>query len=160
MSHPSLGLPPLDETSGYPADADALRRAGPRVAARALEAAVAIDPTVRDRYDEPRLRELLADLEAMVNLLATSIAANDADLMARWAEMVAVRYRKRRVPMDDVVSLCEGLRRSVPAVVAPPAMAAVDAALDATIVVLRWHRRLAGDARKRNPLVAFIYKGA
>jgi hypothetical protein len=39
-------------------------------------------------------------------------------------------------------------------------MPAVDAALDASIEVLLWHRRLAGDARKRNPLIAFIYKGA
>ena len=44
--------------------------------------------------------------------------------------------------------------------VTPDAMAAVDAALDATIKVLLWHRRLAGDARKRHPLLAFIYKGA
>jgi hypothetical protein len=160
VSHPSLGLPPRDETSGYPADAAALRRAGARIATRALEAAAALDPTFRDRYNELQLRELLADLEAMVNLLATSIAANDPDLVARWADMVAVRYRKRRVPMDDVITLCEGLRRSAPAVVTPSAMEAVDAALDAAIVVFRWYRRLAGDARKRNPLLAFIYKGA
>jgi hypothetical protein len=28
------------------------------------------------------------------------------------------------------------------------------------VAALRWHRRLAGDARKRNPVIAFIYKGA
>ena len=39
-------------------------------------------------------------------------------------------------------------------------MAALDAAIDAAIAVFKWHRRLAGDARKRNPLLAFIYKGA
>jgi len=90
----------------------------------------------------------------------TSVASGDPVPMARWAEAVAVRYRKRRVPMDDVVSLCEGLRRASAAVVTPTAMPAVDAALDASIAVLRWHRRLAGDARKRNPLIDFIYKGA
>ena len=34
-----------------------------------------------------------------------------------------------------------------------------DAALDAAIEVFRFHRRLAGDARKRNPILAAIYKG-
>ena len=35
-----------------------------------------------------------------------------------------------------------------------------DAALDEAIAVFSWHRRLAGDARKRNPILAAIYKGA
>lgn len=160
MSHPSLGLPPRDESAGQPADAAALRTAGPRIAVRALEAAMGLDPTFRDRYDELQLRELLADLESIVGRLATSVATADAGLMARWAEMVSVRYRKRGVPMDDVVTLCEGLRRTVRTVVTPAAAPAIDAGIDAAIAVLRWHRRLAGDARKRNPLLAFIYRGA
>jgi hypothetical protein len=153
-------MPPADFNAGHPADASGLRAARQRVAARALEAAVGSDPTLRDRHDDLALRELLADLEAMVDILATALATGDPIPMARWAEAVAVRYRKRRVPMDDVVSLCEGLRRASAAVVTPTAMPAVDAALDASIAVLLWHRRLAGDARKRNPLIAFIYKGA
>ena len=160
MTHPSLGLPPADLNAGHPADASALRQARQRVAARALEAAVGNDATLRERYDDLALRELLADLEAMVDILATSVATADPVPMARWAEAVAVRYRKRGVPMDDVVALCEGLRRASAAVVTPSAMPAVDSALDASIVVLRWHRRLAGDARKRNPIIDFIYKGA
>lgn len=160
MSHPTLGLPPRDLSAGHPADAAALRAAEARVAARALEGAVALDPGFRDRYDELALRGLLADLGAIVDVLATSVASADARLMARWAEMVAVRYRKRSVPMDDVITLCEGLRRAVTSAVTPAAMPAVDAALDAAIVGFRWHRRLAGDARKRNALLAFIYKGA
>jgi hypothetical protein len=160
VSHPSLGMPPRDLGAGHPAAAATLRAAAPRVAARALEALVGADPTVRDRYDEVRLRELLADLEAMVDILAASVAAGDSAPMARWAESVAVRFRKRAVPMDDVVAMCEGLRRASAAAVTPDAMPAVDAALDATIEVLLWHRRLAGDARKRHPLLAFIYKGA
>ena len=159
MSHPSLGLPPLDETAGHPAEAAALRAATERVAGRALEAAVAADSTFRDRYDEVRLRELLADLQAFVGRLATAIAANDTSVMSGWAETVAVRYRKRSVPMDDVIALCEGLRRAIRGVVEPAALPSADAALDAAIKVFRWHRRLAGD-HKRHPLVAFIYKGA
>jgi hypothetical protein len=34
------------------------------------------------------------------------------------------------------------------------------AAIDAGIAQMRWNRRIAGDARKRNRLLAAIYKGA
>jgi hypothetical protein len=160
VSHPSLGRPPRDLTAGHPADASALRAADARVAARTLEAAIGADPTFRERYDELALRQLLADLAALVDRLATAIAANDPGHMATWAEMVAVRFRKRGVPMDDLIALCEAVRRTVPSAVTPAAMPVVDASLDAAIRVFRWHRRLAGDARKRNPLAAFLYKGA
>jgi hypothetical protein len=160
VSHPSLGRPPLDLTAGNPAAGAAMRSATNRVAARALEAAVGLDPTFRDRYDDLRLRELLADLQAFIGRLATAVAANDTRVMAGWAEQVAVRYRKRAVPMDDVITLCEGLRRAARAVVEPDALPSVDASLDAAIAIFVWHRRLAGDARKRHPLLAFIYKGA
>jgi hypothetical protein len=160
VSHPSLGRPPLDESAGHPKDAAALRAAVTRVAARALEAAVAADPTFRDRHDELRLRELLADLQAFANRLALAIASAEPGVMTSWAETVAVRYRKRAVAMDDVIALCEGLRRSVRGVVQPDALPVADASLDAAITVFRYHRRLAGDARKRHPLIAFLYKGA
>ena len=42
----------------------------------------------------------------------------------------------------------------------PVEQALADAALDAGIAVCRRYRRIAGDARKRNPILAFIYKGA
>jgi hypothetical protein len=80
--------------------------------------------------------------------------------MANFAEMVAVRYRKRAVPMDDVVTLCEGLRRSAGAVLPSAVAPIVDPAIDEGIRVFHWHRRIAGDARKRNPLLAFLYRGA
>jgi hypothetical protein len=80
--------------------------------------------------------------------------------MATFADLVAVRYRKRKISMDDVVTLCEGLRRAAVAAVEPSAEPAIDAAIDAAIEVFKWHRRLAGDARKRNSLLSFIYKGA
>ena len=62
--------------------------------------------------------------------------------------------------MDDLVTVCEGLRRAAVAAVEPSAEPAIDAAIDAGIAVFKWHRRLAGDARKRHPLLSFIYKGA
>jgi hypothetical protein len=160
VSHPSLGLPPRDLRAGAP-DAAALLTAGrSRIAGRALEAAVEIDPTIGDRYDETGLRALLADLGAFIDRLAIAVGAADPAVMANFAEMVAVRYRKRAVPMDDVATLMEGLRRSAAAALPPAGGEAVNPGIDEAIRVLKWHRRLAGDARKRNPLVAFIYRGA
>ena len=39
-------------------------------------------------------------------------------------------------------------------------MPAVDTAVTAMIDRFKWHRRLAGDGRKRNRILAAIYKGA
>lgn len=160
MSHPSLGLPPRDLSAGDPAAAAALQSGGARLRARAMAAALDIDPTLRDRHDDLVRESLLADLEAFVDKLGVAVASGEPRAMATFADLVAVRYRKRKISMDDVVTLCEGLRRAAAAAVEPDAQPAVDAAIDAGIAVFKWHRRLAGDARKRNPLLAFIYKGA
>ena len=37
--------------------------------------------------------------------------------------------------------------------------APADAAIDEAVTVFKWYRRLAGDARKRNPILAALYKG-
>jgi hypothetical protein len=113
-----------------------------------------------DRHDELVREALLSDLQAFIDRLIVAVSSGDPGAMATFADLVAVRYRKRKISMDDSVTLCEGLRRAAGAVVEPAAQPAIDASLDAAIAVFRWHRRLAGDARKRNPLLAFIYKGA
>jgi hypothetical protein len=125
-----------------------------------MAAALDLDPTLAERYDELTRQALLADLEAFVDRLIVAISTGNPRAMATFADLVAVRYRKRKIGMDDLVTLCEGLRRAAGAVVEPAAYPALDASIDAGIVVFKWHRRLAGDARKRNPLLAFIYKGA
>jgi hypothetical protein len=160
VSHPSLGLPPRDLRAGDPVSAEALQRGGARFRDRAFEAALDIDPTVRDRSPETDRLALHSDLTAFVDRLAIAVASGDPRAMATFADLVAVRYRKRKVPMDDLITLCNGLRRAAVAVVEPDAVASIDAALDEAIAVFKWHRRLAGDARKRNPFLAFIYKGA
>lgn len=160
MSHPSLGLPPRDLSAGDPAAAAILRSGGPRLRTRALAAALDLDPTLQDRHDQLVRDSLLADLAAFVDRLAVAVASGDPRAMATFADLVAVRYRKRRISMDDVVTLCEGLRRAAVAAVEPSAEPAVDSAINAAIEVFKWHRRLAGDARKRHPLLSFIYKGA
>lgn len=103
---------------------------------------------------------LLADLEAFVDRLIVALGSGDPHAMATFADLVAVRYRKRKVPMDDVATLCEGLRRAAGAVIASDSVDLLDRSIDEAIAVFRWHRRLAGDARKRNPILSYIYKGA
>jgi hypothetical protein len=160
VSHPSLGLPPVDPAGGDPASAAALRDARGRIVARAIDFAIEAEPAFGPRYPGTALAELRLDVDAMVGRLAEAVAAAQPDGLGRWAEMVVPRFRKKGVPMDDLVLLFEGLRRAAPGAVLPAAMPLVDASLDAGIVVFKWHRRLAGDARKRHPLLAFLYKGA
>ena len=160
MSHPSLGLPPRDFSAGDTAAADALRSGGARLRSRALQAALDLDPTLGTRHDDVVRQALLADLVAFHDKLLVAVASGDPHVMAQFADLVAVRYRKRKIKMDDVITLCEGLRRAAAAVVEPGSVAAVDAAIDEAIAVFAWHRRLAGDARKRHPLLSYIYKGA
>lgn len=160
MSHPSLGLPPLDPTAGYPDAAARLRVNGERLAGRALRAAMDADPTIGSRYDETGLRLLLHDAELLVERIALCLETGVADLAREYAEWTAPVYRRRRTPMDDLIALCDGLRAAFPSVLAPGELAPADAALDAAIKAYRWHRRIAGDARKRNALLQLLYKGA
>lgn len=160
MSHPALGLPPTDMTAGLPAAADRLVAATPRVGARALVIALDADPTLRERHGEDGLRHLLRDTEIFIDRLARSVSSGDPKFTREWAEQVAILYRRRRVPMDDLVALAEGLRTASEAVLAPGERAFLDAGIDEAVRVFRWHRRIAGDARKRNPILRFIYKGA
>ena len=160
MSHPSLGRPPSDASAGFPEAAATIRRSAGRLAARALEIAIADDPTLRRRYDEAGLRRLLHDAEVMIDRIALSLATVEPELTRTWADAVAPIYRRRSVPMDDLVALAEGARRAMAAALAPGELGVVDASVDAAIATFRWHRRLAGDARKRNRLLALLYKGA
>ena len=160
VSHPSLGLPPLDETAGFPAAAARLRAATAEVGRRALEAATNGDPTLAERLGETGLRQLLRDTEVWVDRIALSVAAGEPEPMRAFAEQIAPPYRRRRVSMEDATKLAEGFRSAVRSVLTPTEQPAADAALDAAIAVFAWHRRIAGDARKRNRILQAIYKGA
>jgi hypothetical protein len=160
VSHPSLGLPPLDHRAGHPAAATSIRTGRVRVAARALELAVDRDPTFRDRYSELAMRELLADTEVLAERLALAVASADPTVMGQFAEQLAPRYRKRGVPLDDMIGIVEGLRSAAATAVVPEAVQYIDAGVASAVAAFKWHRRLAGDARKRNAFIEFIYKGA
>jgi hypothetical protein len=160
VPHPSLGVAPRNLTAGSPAAAARLRAARTDLGARALEVALEHDPSIASRHGELGLRKFLRDTEPLIDRLAIAVAANDPTAVSAWADWVAPLYRRRRVPMDDLVHLCEGLRDAVPAVLTPEELPVAMAALEDAIRVLRWNRRLAGDARKRNRILAAIYKGA
>ncbi len=160
MSHPSLGTPPRDETAGYPGEAARLIDERARVGRVALEVSIDRDPSMRERLGDEGLARLLRDTEIYVERLARAIAADDAYLTREFAEWVAPVYRRRRVPMDDLVSLSNGLRQAAASVLTPPARLVADRAIDEAIVVFKRHRRLAGDGRRRNRILEAIYKGA
>jgi hypothetical protein len=159
VSHYALGLPDPDMRAGFPAAADRVRAAQARLGARALEVALQRDPTLRDRAGETGLRQLLRDTEVFVERIARALASGDPGQAREWADWVAPVYRRRKVPMDDLVTLSEGLRGALAAVLAPEEQGAVDVALDETIATFRRYRRIAGDARKRSRIQMALYKG-
>lgn len=159
MSHPSLGLPPADQRIVHPDAAKRIRDQTPRLAARALEVALDRDPTLRQRNDEVGLRARLHDAELLAERLAVAVAIDDPTPMREYAEQVTPVYRRKQVPLDDLIHLCEGLRAALPSALLGDQLPPAGAALDAAIAVFRWHRRLAGDGRKRNAFLQFIYKG-
>ena len=129
------------------------------LAARALEVALDRDPTLRERNDEIGLRQRLRDAELLAERIALSVATDDPSPSREYADWTAPVYRRKRVPLDDVINLLEGLRVALPSVLGPEERASSDRAIDAAIAQYRWHRRIAGDARKRNRFLQFIYKG-
>jgi hypothetical protein len=159
VSHPSLGLPPPDETVGAPAAAR-LRAARTRLAARAVQVALERDPGIRDRRGEAGLRKYLHDAGVLLDRLALAVATADSTPVREFADHTSPVYRRNRVPLDDLIHLAEGLRSAAATVLTPDERPSADGALTAAIEAFRWHRRLAGDARKRNRLLAAIYKGA
>jgi hypothetical protein len=160
VSHPSLGLPPIDRTSALPAAAARVDAARERLAARALEIALDRDPTMRQRHDELAVRRLLRDTVALVDRIVESMGAGDPEPARSFAEATPPAYRRRKVPMQDLITLCEAVRTAIGALLPAKDMGVVDTAIDAMIDRFKWHGRIAGDARKRNRLLAAIYKGA
>jgi hypothetical protein len=117
------------------------------------------DPTFERRYDEAGLRQLLRDAELLSERVSLSVETAQPDLAREYAEWTAPVYRRRGTSMDDVVALCEGLRAALPSVLAPGELTPAGQALDAAIKAYRWHRRIAGDARRKNAFLQFLYKG-
>ncbi len=146
-------------TAGFPAAAARLTAAKVSVGRRGLEIALERDPGLRERHDEYALRGLLRDTDVLLERIASSVAADDVSFVREFADQVAPVYRRRRVSMDDLCLLLEGLRSAMTTVLAPAEQAVADRAIDAGIKVFRDYRRIAGDARRRNPILAMLYRG-
>jgi hypothetical protein len=159
VSHPSLGLPPPDYTAGRPDAAKRVLAGRARLGARALAVALDADPTLRTRNDEAGLRARLHDAELLAERLSVALATGDPTPMREYADWTGPVYRRKKVPLGDLMNLCEGLRQALPDVLAPGELPEAGVALDEAIAVYKWHRRLAGDARKKNAFLQFIYKG-
>jgi hypothetical protein len=159
VSPPTLGLPPRDLTAGYPAAAARLRAERGSIGIRALEIAIARDPTMAERHDELGLRQLLRDTGVMTEKIADCVASDDPRPLKEFCDQAAPVYRRRRVPADDMVNLLEGLRQAAAKVLGTEEQASADRAIDEGIKVFRYYRRIAGDARRRNPILQAIYKG-
>jgi hypothetical protein len=145
-----------------PGSRDAARRiqdAADTLAARALESALDRDPTLGRRNDEAGLRQRLWDAELLVERVALAVGTGSPAPAREYADWTAPVYRRKKVPLDDLINLCVGLRGALPLALAPHEMADAEEAIDEAIAQFRWHRRLAGDARKRNAFLQFIYKG-
>jgi hypothetical protein len=159
VSHPSLGRPPRDTTTAWADVARRIRETAPELAARALAVAIDSDPTLRTRYDETGLRERLRDAELLAERVAYAVSIGDPSAAGEYADWTSPVYRRKRVPLDDLINLCEGVRAAIAGAMAPSIAEEADRSIDAAIAQFKWHRRIAGDARKRNAFLQFIYKG-
>jgi hypothetical protein len=154
MPHPALGLPPADVTAGHPGVAARLRAAADRLPALSLRAALRRDPGLAERHDELMLRRLLRDYDRHIEQLALAVATGQDGFVTAYAEM-----RRRRVRMNDVVTLIEGLEEAALAIGPAADAEAIHAPVAAWIERLRHHRRLPGD-HDGNAVARFLYKGA
>jgi hypothetical protein len=158
MSHPAIGLPPSDATAGHPEVAVRLTIVD-RLPALSLDAALRVDPTLRERYDENMLRKFLRDYERHVVQLAQAIATGEERFVTTYGEALVPMYRRRHVRMNDVVSLLTGLQEAAIGLVPTAEAPLIREPMGAWIVRMRHHRRLAGD-HDGNKAVRFIWKGA
>jgi len=106
------------------------------------------------------LRHLLRDAEVVLQKLCESVGAGSVAPLKNFTEHATATWRRRRISMDDVTDLYEGLRVAVASTITGDAAAFADSTLTEGIAVLKWHRRLGGDERKRNRILKAIYKGA
>jgi hypothetical protein len=159
MPHPSLGLPPRDVTAGQPAAAGRLRASKKRLGRLALENAVRAAPRLTETYDELALRLFLRDFERHVEQLARAMETGDPYYVAQYGEWLVPIYRRRDVPMKDVIALLGGLRNAAATVLTPAENEVAAKHFERWVERLQHHRRLPGD-HKGNPIVRFFWKGA
>ena len=159
MPHPSLGLPPRDVSAGHPAAAARLRTSRARLARLALENTLRAAPRLNDTYDALALRRFLRDYDRHVEQLARAMETGDGYFVTQYGEWLVPVYRRRGVPMKDVIALLGGLRDAAATVLTPAENDLAHGYISGWTDRLQHHRRLPGD-HKGNPVVRFFWKGA
>ena len=159
MPHPSLGRPPHDTTAGMPAAAARLRANRERLARTALEATIAHVPNFEMRYDDLALRRFLRDYDRHVEQLARALETGDDGYVTNYGEWLVPLYRRRGVPMRDLMALLSGLQQAAASVLAPAENEAAATMFERWEDRLKHHGRLAGD-HKGNAVLRFFWKGA
>jgi hypothetical protein len=159
MPHPSLGLPPRDVNAGHPAGAARLRASRKRLARLSLENTLRLAPRFSEKYDELKLRLFLRDFERHVEQLARALETGDSYYVAQYGEWLVPIYRRREVPMKDVMAMIDGLRDAAATVLTPAENEAAAPHFERWKARLQFHRRLPGD-HPGNPVVRFFWKGA
>ena len=128
--------------------------------AQALQVAMDADPTIAERYDEIGLRHLLRDTALLIERVGMSVEEGDVRPAHDYAEWTAPTYRRRGSRWTTSSTCARGFGPRCRRSSRPASCRAPSEALDAAIAMYKWHRRLAGDARKRNALLQWLYKGA
>ncbi len=159
MAHPTLGLPPPDHTAGLPAAAMRLRTNNARLSRLALQNTVRLVPGFDEHYDEAALRLFLRDMERHVEQLARALETGNSSFVTNYGEWLVPVYRRRRVPLRDVMAQLEGLRQAAATVLSPEENATAREYFEAWLQRLKHHQRLPGD-HKGNPIIRFFWKGA
>ncbi len=145
--------------AGFPETAAKLRSEAVPIAARALEAAVEHDPTIRTRYDEVGLRHLLRDTELLTERLAMCLGSDNPRWLIEYAEWIAPIYRRRGVSLLDICALADGIRAVTAADLGEDERAAAERSLQAATAIWKRNSRLGGDRHKRNALWKWMYRG-
>ena len=146
-------------TAGYPAAAEKVRGDMLKISAGALEAAVKADPTIRARYDDAALRQLLRDGELLVERLSMCLGSDTVRWLSEYAEWIGPIYRRRRVPLGDLSAICAGILETVEPMLNPAELEVASRALEAAMAVFKRNSRLGGDRHKRNALWKWMYRG-
>jgi hypothetical protein len=159
MPHPSLGMPPTDASAGHPEAAARLRASVPRLARLGLQETVNDADGFAERYDVDMLRLLLRDSERHLEQLARAMETGSDYYVTSYAEWLVPIYRRRNVPMRDLMALLGGLKVAVATVLSPVEREAANGFLTRWKDTLKHHQRLPGD-HKGNKLIRFFWKGA
>jgi hypothetical protein len=130
-----------------------------RLPATSLEAALRIDATLSERYDELMLRTFLRDYQQHIEQLARAIETGEDRFVVIWGESLVPIYRRRNVRMNDVVSLLRGLEEAALALGPAADADLIREPMGAWVERMRHHRRLPGD-HEGNAAVRFVWKGA